>query len=301
MIGISAPTQGGRPIDLAGHFRLATGVRVVRRAADEIQLGTEPPRWRILRHAPAEAAEVLARMDGSTSAAEVLGGVSADPPVWLRLLTDLRDAGLLVPDAGPVAHSVHRRRRDAVVEVRGPGPLACSIAELLAASGIGRVCQRADIDPATLVVLAGSAPAPPEELAELVAGGRPHLAVNASLKTVVLGPFVLPGLSTCLLCILRHRNDVDGGWPAVEAGLRADPVGSPAATRALAAAGAVAEALRAVDGLSTPDTLDATMEWRAGALTPRRRSFTLHPECECTAIGRRPARQPPRPAVGGRQ
>lgn len=312
---MEATTHRGGPIDLAGRFRLAAGVRVVRRSADAVQIGGEPPRWRILHHAPLETAAVLNGLDGSTSLAEVLIGAQADVLVWQILLTELRDAGLLVLDG---ARGMLLRRRDAVVVIRGVGPLAGAVAELLSASAVGAIRSEtgaseltgdrrsrrdraAPEEPSpTLVVLAGATP-PPEELAALVRARWPHIAVHATLTAAVLGPFVLPGLSTCLLCILRHRNDLDLGWPVVEAGLRTDPVEPPAALRALAAAAVTAEVLRAVDGLATPATLDATLEWRGDGLIPRRRSFSPHPECDCAAIGRRPDPASPPGCPVGRQ
>lgn len=314
-------THRGGPVELTGRFRLAAGVRVLRRAADTVQIGSEPPHWRILRHAPAETSSVLDRLDGTSSLAEVLAGALADPRVWHPLLTELRNVGLLVAAgdrAGPGAgRSVMLRRRDAVVAVRGAGTLAIAVIELLSASGIGQArldTDRSDRtgrgrpdrnrllgDPApTLVVLTDAAP-PPDELADLLVSRWPHLAAHATPTAVVLGPFVLPGLSTCLLCILRHRNEIDLGWPIVEAALRSDPVEPPVALRALAAAAVTAEVLRAVDGRATPDTLDATLEWRGDELTPRRRSFKPHAGCACAAIGRRPGLSSPRPAPVGRQ
>ena len=367
MIGagtVEITNDHGGSIDLAGRFRLAAGVRVVRRSADSVQIGAEPPRWRILHRAPHDTAAVLDGLDGSASLADALVEAQADVGVWHPLLTELRDVGLLVADGdwarpdlsiarpglarsagsppplrttdadwrggveaelsstavryGPrAARGILLRRHDAIVVIAGVGALADAVAELLSASGIGSIrCETGtqfsgdrqgrggraapEQPPPTLVVLAGAAP-PPEELAALVRARRPHVGVHASLTVAVLGPFVLPGLSTCLLCILRHRNDLDLGWPAVEAGLRSDPVEPPAALRALAAAAATAEVLRAVDGLATPATLDATLEWRGDELIPRRRSFAPHPGCDCAAIGRRPDSTSPSAFSGGRQ
>ncbi len=133
----------------------------------------------------------------------------------------------------------------------------------------------------SLVVLAGQAPEPPWEAAALVQRGIPHLAVRAQIGSAVVGPLVLPGRSTCVLCIVRHRSAMDSGWPAVEAALRRNPI-VPSGTLASAAATLAAmDGLTFLDGLHIPATVDGTVEWRSGDLVPRRRSWSVHPECEC--------------------
>ncbi len=109
----------------------------------------------------------------------------------------------------------------------------------------------------------------------------PHLSVAAGAARVVVGPFVLPGRSTCLSCVHRHRTDADPGWPAVAGQLGALAHGAPAALVAAAVCLAVGEVLEHVDGMKPPQTVCGTLEWRLGDIGPRRRSWFQHPDCGC--------------------
>jgi hypothetical protein len=125
----------------------------------------------------------------------------------------------------------------AAVEVHGDGPLAESITRLLAASGVqgahrcpgstpaGSVGNRgADRAPDTVVLvgqLAGNRVSD-----HLVATGTPHLAVAIVDGTGVLGPFVLPGRTSCLRCVDVARAGSDPAWPALVSQL-GSPVPAP--------------------------------------------------------------------------
>ena len=181
-------------------------------------------------------------------------GVPAGP-----LLEPERDS-LVHRHGVAVARRILQARQDAVVVVRGGGRIASAVAGALAASGVGHVHQQPDRDlrisglpeseradtaalaanlrlvapavrvhaPAAhhqvdLVILCGDGPPAPSLAAELTAAGIPHLAVRAGLISAVVGPFVLPGRSACLMCATRQRTDVDVGWPTFQAGLRREP------------------------------------------------------------------------------
>ncbi len=133
----------------------------------------------------------------------------------------------------------------------------------------------------TLTVLAGDGPPSPSLAAELTERRLPHLAVRAGLVSAVVGPLVLPGRSSCLLCALRYRTELDGGRAEVEQGMRLEVVVPPAQLVAAAAALAVNEILDHLDGISVPQTVDGTVEWRLGTAAPRRRSWSRHPDCGC--------------------
>ena len=133
----------------------------------------------------------------------------------------------------------------------------------------------------TLTVLAGDGPPAPSLAAELIGRRLPHLSVRAGLVHAVVGPLVLPGRSSCLLCALRHRTELDSGRAEVEQGMRRDVLVPPAQLVAAASMLAVNEALDHLDGLTVPTTVDGTVEWRIGSLVPRRRSWSVHPDCGC--------------------
>ena len=93
------------------------------------------------------------------------------------------------------------------------------------------------------MVLSDSLVADPRMLRELHAARIPHLPVRVRDGAGLVGPLVLPGVTSCLRCADLHRSDRDAGWPAVAAQLR-DTVGSADRATVLATA---ALALNQVD------------------------------------------------------
>lgn len=136
---------------------------------------------------------------------------------------------------------------------------------------------------ADLVVLADEIPQP-LRLTTLHADGIAHLPVRLRDGVGIVGPLVLPGRSTCLICIELQRAAQDQDWPTAAAQLvgtagRADPC-CVAATVGLA----TAQALAALDGAGpVPPALDATLELDVAAGTLHRREWSSDPECHCRA------------------
>lgn len=176
-----------------------------------------------------------------------------------------------------------------------PAGAAVKAAGAVLAAHLGRIAPHARVHAppshlrVTLTVLAGDGPPSPSLAAELTGRRLPHLAVRAGLISAVIGPLVLPGRSSCLLCALRHRTEVDASRSEVEQGMRLEVVLPPAQLVAAAATVAVNEALDHLDGLIVPATVDGTVEWRIGSLAPRRRSWPVHPECGCGRVTAPPA------------
>ena len=52
---------------------------------------------------------------------------------------------------------------------------------------------------------------------ELHAAGVPHLPVRVRDGTGLVGPLVIPGVTSCLGCADLHRSERDAAWPAVAA------------------------------------------------------------------------------------
>ncbi|WP_029135581.1 hypothetical protein [Nakamurella lactea] len=347
-IGIPAQPAAGRPpVPTGPQLRLGAGVRVIQRDRRRLQIGTDAPRRVIVQNPPPAAAEVLSGLDGNEPAGQVMDRVGSHPQLWGDLLVQLVDAGLLGRSGtGPVAdrllgheaeraHLTHRygthqadvllgRRADAMVEIRGTGPVACAMALQLAASGIGHVyhapdrqlrphdllppdaspggvddrarlaarlravSERIQVHPvaghqrAGFIVLAGDGPADAAAARALVAEDVPHLAVSAGAARAVVGPLVLPGISSCLWCAELTRTDADPGWPLVRQAMLDRPQPPPAVLAAGAAAIATAEVLDLVQGVQQPSTVDGTVEWGAAGL-PRRRSWPRRPDCGCGA------------------
>jgi hypothetical protein len=369
---VAAPTAPA--IDLTAVYTLISGLAVFPRDDDTVQIGSEPPHWLLLHHAPVGSVGILNGLNGTVPVGQVLSSAGADPAVWSGVLARLVDARLLVPAtdwsfAGVVpgafleperdslvhrygigtARRVLQARQDAVVIVRGTGRIATAVATSLAGSGLGHVHQQPDralrladlpelgptagtADPrrdearrraasgasaisrptradtamlatnlsraaphikvhapaahhrVALVVLAGDGPPSPSLAAELTARRIPHLAIRAGLTTAVIGPFVLPGRSSCLMCALRQRAEIDEGREVFEQALRLELVVPPAQLVCAAVALVIADVLDHLDGVNEPTTMDGTLEWSLGDPAARRRSWSIHPECGCNGI-----------------
>ncbi|TDC51359.1 hypothetical protein E1212_12245 [Jiangella ureilytica] len=122
-----------------------------------------------------------------------------------------------------------------------------------------------------------------EEAAELLRLGVPHLLAHVIELTGVVGPLVLPGVSSCLRCHDLHRTGRDPHWPLVLDQAMRRPPPEPACDAALAAvvAGlAATQVLAHLDGF-VPAAVDGTMEVTLPSGLPRRRTWTRHPGCGC--------------------
>lgn len=134
-----------------------------------------------------------------------------------------------------------------------------------------------------LVLLAYDEPIDPDHRAALHAYGHAHLAIRLAADHGVVGPLVVPGLTSCLRCADLHRLDRDPAWTALAVQLTTPPpTGSPspvtlAATLAGVAAG---QALAYLDG-EQPATIDGTLEQHLPDWRLRRRSWPVHPDCDC--------------------
>jgi bacteriocin biosynthesis cyclodehydratase domain-containing protein len=141
-----------------------------------------------------------------------------------------------------------------------------------------------------LAVLAGRPD--PVDVAELMRGRVPHLAVRAEEAIGVVGPLVEPGRSACLRCADLARTARDSAWPLIlaQAGGAPGPDGaatSPqacdtvlaAATAALAAAQALTFIDRAAPHVTRNGTLEVVLpDWQW-----HRRTWSPHLACTCGA------------------
>jgi hypothetical protein len=205
---------------------------------------------------------------------------------------DLSDLVGQLVTAG-VATRGHRQRpaRSASIRVHGRGPLSELLAEGLRCSG-ARIKQSnqphatvtaADAD---LVVLSDSLVADPRMLRDLHSQGVAHLAVRVRDGTGLVGPLVVPGVTSCLGCADLHRRDRDAAWPAVAAQLR-DTVGvADRATLLATAALALSQVNRVIGAVrgaesEPPMSLNATLEFDVHAGSIVVRHWPKHPLCSC--------------------
>lgn len=201
------------------------------------------------------------------------------------LLEDLLAAGVLKRS------DTESGGRALSIRVHGDGPLSELLAEGLRCSGarVSRSSQAHGAGAAAgvdLVVLADNLSADPRLVRDLQSAGVPHLPVRVRDGCGLIGPLVIPGLTSCLTCVDLHRTDRDPAWPALAAQLR-EVVGSAdrptlLATAALALS-QVQQIIAAVRGSggAPPSTLNATVEVNVASSAITARRWVRHPLCGC--------------------
>lgn len=138
-------------------------------------------------------------------------------------------------------------------------------------------------EPADLVVLADDRPTDPDHRDALHLQRRAHLVVQLAPAHGTVGPLVIPGLSSCLRCADLHRLDRDPAWTALAVQLsvsRPRPASGEVALESVIAGLAAQQALAFLDG-EQPATIDGTLEQHPPDWRIRRRSWPVHPDCDC--------------------
>jgi len=191
---------------------------------------------------------------------------------------------------------VHRRApsgRALSIRVHGAGPLSELVADGLRCSGarVGTSSHgNASGAPAgvDLVVLADSLASDPRLLRDLHAARVPHLPVRVRDGAGMVGPLVIPGVTSCLGCADLHRTDRDAAWPVLAVQLReviahADrPTVLATAALALGQLQHIIGAVRGTDPPGAPPaTMNATVEVDVATQTIRARRWSRHPLCGC--------------------
>jgi bacteriocin biosynthesis cyclodehydratase domain-containing protein len=121
---------------------------------------------------------------------------------------------------------------------------------------------------------------------DLHSQGVAHLAVRVRDGTGLVGPLVIPGVTSCLRCADLHRRDRDAAWPAVAAQLR-DTVGvADRATLLATAALALSQVNRVIGAVrgsesEPPASLNATVEFDVHSGSIVARHWPKHPLCSC--------------------
>jgi hypothetical protein len=160
---------------------------------------------------------------------------------------------------------------------------------LAAADAVRRASPLTDLRPlppgaaADLVVLTRPWAASDPLVAGLQRAGVPHLVATVRGQTGVVGPFVVPGATSCLRCADLHRRDADPRWPGLAAQLTAGepPPSGATVTCLLTAVTAAVQVLAFLDGASAPAAIEATLEFAPPDLLPRVRRWPAHPGCDC--------------------
>jgi hypothetical protein len=296
------------------------GLLPIWRDRDTVQLGIDFRRAVAITWISG-AATVISLLDGSRDRAQVITEAeSSGVPraAAERVLTVLAAAGALVDHPGELLRSVPPelrsqlapvlavaslsghdgdagarslvRRSATKVAVRGRGPVAEILADLLTRSGLAALAEPAAghdqvPSPADLIVLVGHQS--PAQTAGLLRLRQPHLAVTATEAIGVVGPLVHVGSTACLRCLDLTRAERDPAWPLVLAQLDGKDAGGDACDPILAtavAAQAATQVVGFVDGPAlTPPTVNGTLELVLPAWQWRRRSWHPHPACACRA------------------
>jgi hypothetical protein len=211
-------------------------------------------------------------------AAAGVAGLAVEDGATSRL-ADAAPAGISIDDEGA-------RRQDAAL--RAARRVAPSVRPRL------RLPERPDIAVLTIVGAVD-----PRLADRLVRRGVPHLFAAVREGTGVVGPLVLPGLSSCQRCHDLHRTDRDPAWPSIAAQLSG--TASQATTpcdvvlATTVAAHAALQVLAFLDGdrdgtaRDRLPTVDGTLEIARADGWVRRRSWSRHPLCGCSWPGARPA------------
>lgn len=256
-----------------------------------VQVGWDPRRAVLVRPPTGMTARTLADLlrrlqSGATLSQldEHADGIGTH--VVAELLSSLVDAAV-------VTRTSRGRTRAASIRIHGRGPLSDLLASALRCSG-AHITQSSRTHagaPADLAVLTDFLVSDPRVVRDLHAAGVPYLPVRVRDGVGLVGPLVVPGVTSCLECADLHRSDRDSAWPAVAAQLR-DTVGSADRATVLATAALalnqVERVVRAVHGGldladtgEPPSTLNTTLEFDVNVGSVAARRWPRHPRCDC--------------------
>ena len=281
-------------------YLLDPGMPVLLRPDGAVQIGWDPARAVLVRPpsglGAGGLAAVLRALFAPLSTAELHRLARArgldDIAGFDEMLAGLVSAGVLTErNRRPGGRAGGRALS---IRVHGSGPLSELLVDGLRCSGArvghsSRVSAAGTPDGVDLVVLADQLAADPRLVRDLQGAGVPHLPVRVRDGVGIVGPLVIPGLSSCLCCADLHRTDRDAAWPALAAQLRevigtADrPTMLATAALALGQLQQIITAVRAgsVSAPPAPATLNATVEVDVASQSIRARRWTRHPLCGC--------------------
>ena len=206
------------------------------------------------------------------------------------VLSSLVSAGRAVVDRPPTAAEFH-------ILIHGQGPISEQLSNSLRGMGLSarRTMRRLpdgtlDAVDTDLVILTDFVVHDPRVVFALTRARIPHLLVRVRDGVGIVGPLVLPGLSSCLMCADRHRSDADPDWPALAVQLiRTSGQASPAvvAMTAAVAHSQIEQLVKAVhdrphvEPRPDPPLLDHVLEFRDDPTRLDIRQWSPHPACDC--------------------
>lgn len=302
-------------------WRLARPVAVVWRPGPVLQVGLDDDPCVLLPEAPPRADLLVRALRRDRTARELTRLLPEIDEGWLS-------GALARLDAGGVLRRGPRPDRPTVA-LHGAGPLAEAVAALLAGEGVDllvvdpgqpsapdavrarserwrTVARRhrrgaladlvepwqADAPGPAVAIVCPPTIEPDRGLTDaLTRAGRPHLVVRCEPGRAVVGPFVVPGRTSCVRCSDRERVRRDPQWPYVLAQLCLAPAAAPGLIRQWAAVTGAAQTLAFLRG-ALPETLGATLELPAEGLDLQVRTWAPDPACGCASPGAGAGPQP---------
>lgn len=186
-------------------------------------------------------------------------------------------------DSHLAATLVERRQRHRVA-ILGTGTLRDEVAAALDAAGVQEV---ATVEKAHVIVLANAHHPDVPAHFDHDAMDLPHLHVGAFGERATVGPFVVPGVTSCLRCAHLHRRDADPAWPllAVQWSQAIVAMGGPLVDPLLARAAGVQAAILVRARSDAPEHPDRwagrAVDLRLPELLPTTQSRPPHPLCGC--------------------
>jgi hypothetical protein len=248
---------------------LRPGVRLARRDAAHLQLGTDPPLAAVLPDSRAVRLLLVELAHGSPLT--TLDASTA--PVLDALVT----ADLVVAADDTAARVAHRA--GCRVEVDAPDGVLPALLRLIGESGL----RLARSPGQASVALVWSEGEPPRgRLDDWMRSGTPHLVVREGPGGPVLGPYVVPGVTACLRCVDAHLGEHDPRRALVVEQVATTPPLRPfepdPVLRTLALAWAVRD-LAAGAERGGPATWSATVA--LGTLPPTVTTYRRHLHCGC--------------------
>lgn len=235
------------------------------------------------------------------STADALRGTWSTVPVRARSVVVVHGAGRLAVSlacllaAAGVGH-VHVSTTGTVVpEDTGTGLLPTDVGALRSTaieSAIRRVDHQVRTHPPSgppdLVLLTDAYVPDRATTADLVDRRVPHLPVRSRPGVGVVGPLVVPTLSSCLHCADLWRAAKDPCWPRISAQLAGRPQQCDLATAQATAGLAAAQALAILGWLRTPadqpvPTWNTALELDSITGSIAYRPWDPHPSCPCSA------------------
>jgi bacteriocin biosynthesis cyclodehydratase domain-containing protein len=263
--------------DDLGRYRLAPGLRVVRRGVGHLQIGLYDARRALLPRTPAVESVLSALLDNRPVDSE---------PDSVDVLSALHDQGCLVT---PDDRDPRGRRNQVCLDAELPGAR-----DLLDRAGVRVLAPGAAAD---VAIVGGTGEVDRDRLDPLIRRGSTHLVVRLVDGAAVVGPFVVPGVTACLRCIDAQHSVTDPDHVPVTsryvhatARPRSDgapDLGDPALV-ALAVSWAVRDVVAHLDG-RRPDTWSRTVFLDPDPARRREQDWSRHPECGCCWSAHAPA------------